>query len=107
MPPPDSISSDIITAATFLAGSILVYLGNLNAGYATFGAEQQADVRAGFQRRGRIALSAFVAAVLTVAVALASSWHDSRCLLVISVALLGVAFLGGIVSAVMLVAEIG
>ena len=107
MPTPDSISSDIITAATFLAGSILVYLGNLNSGFAAFGREEQGYVRRGFRRRAWVALSAFVTSVLTVAAALASAWFDSSCLMVMSAALLAVAFLGGIASAFMLVAELG
>jgi hypothetical protein len=107
MPAPDSTASDIITAATFLAGSILVYLGNLTSGFGTYAAEQQADVRASFQRRARIALAAFVASVTTVAAALASAWFDSDGLLAASVVLLSLSFFGGIASVVMLVAEIG
>jgi hypothetical protein len=106
MPAPDSAASDIITAATFLAGSILVYLGNLNSGFGTYAAEQQADIRAGFQRRARVALAAFVAAVATVAAALASAWFDSNGLLAVSVVLLGASFAGSIASVIMLAAEI-
>jgi hypothetical protein len=107
MPTPDSAASDIISAATFLAGSILVYLGNLNSGFGTYAAEQQADVRESFQRRAFVGLAAFVAAITTVAAALASAWFDSNGLLTVSVVLLGVSFLGGIASVIMLVAEIG
>jgi hypothetical protein len=106
MPTPDSVASDIIAAATFLAGSILVYLGNLNSGFGTYTAEQQADVRVSFQRRAVVALAAFLASVTTVAAALASAWLDSNGLLTVSVVLLGLSFLGGIASAIMLVAEI-
>ncbi len=106
MPEPDSISGDIITAGTFLAGLLLVYVGNLNTSYGAFNTEQQSDVRRGFQVRAWAAFAAFVVSVLSVGLALGSSWYDCPSLLLASVILLVIVFIGGIISALMMVLEI-
>lgn len=106
MPEPDSISGDIITAGTFLAGLLLVYIGNLNTGYGSFTTEQQSDVRGAFQAKAWAGFGAFFLSVVSVALALGSSWYDCKPLLLASVVLLLIVFVGGIVAAYMMVREI-
>jgi len=103
--PRDNLPSDVITAATFLAGSILVYLGNVNINLRTLTRDQQRKALALHQRRAKFAFGAFVLSVGAVGFALASSYYQCIGPFWISVGLLFFAFLGGVYSVFMLTRE--
>jgi hypothetical protein len=106
VPTPDSISGDIISAGTFLAGLILVYLGNLATGYGSYTADQQSAVRVKFRRKAAAAFWGVVISIISVAFALASAWFDCAYFLLASVGLLAIIFVCGIVFAFLTFQEI-
>jgi hypothetical protein len=61
----------IFTGGTALAGLILVFLGALLTSFDGYGAEGQSAVRRKYQHRAWLALSGFVAALISATLALA------------------------------------
>jgi hypothetical protein len=106
MPTPDSIAGDIITAATFMSGLVLLYLQSLVAHYTSYDATQQGAVKGSHQARGWLAFFAFICSGITVGLALGSEWTDDSVLLWWSVGFLGVVFASGVIAALMMVLEI-
>ena len=74
------VASDVVTAATALAGLILVYVGSVSTGYATYDPQQQHAVRAVFRRRAWIAVGGFLIAILSAGCAVLGKWLHNECL---------------------------
>jgi hypothetical protein len=85
------IASDVVTAATALAGLILVYVGSVVTGYATYDPQQQHAVRAAFRRRAWIAIVGFLIAILSAACAVLGKWLHNECAASAAIVLLLVA----------------
>jgi hypothetical protein len=81
---PIEIAGDVVTGATALAGLILVYLGSVAAGYASFQREQQGAVRRSFAFRAWFSFAGMVLAISAAMLALMASgctilaWQDQR-----------------------------
>ncbi len=65
----DTLASQLLPAATALAGLILVFLGGVFNAYESYDTEQKSAVRAKYQLRGWLAFSGFVLALFAAAVA--------------------------------------
>jgi hypothetical protein len=101
-----AVAGDVVTAATALAGLILVYLGSISASYGGFSSEQQNSVRASHQRRAWLAFVGFVFALVSAALAVTGKWIGIPCMETIAVVFLLITFLWGIGSALSTVLEI-
>jgi hypothetical protein len=101
-----NVAGDVVTAATALAGLILVYLGSVATSFASFEKTQQSSVRASHQRRVWIAFVGLLFALASAAFAVIGKWIGSECCANVAVALLFIAFLWGIASALMTVLEV-
>jgi hypothetical protein len=106
MPAPDSVTSDIITAATFMAAIILGYLANLNLSFGSLSKEAQSFTVASSRKVAWRAFWGFLFSTLSVGSALLASWLDAPLLLLIAIVLLGVVFAGGVIIAYVMVNEI-
>jgi hypothetical protein len=73
------LGSDVVTAGAALAGLILVYLGAVATGYASFEASQQRAVRTAFARRAWFAFTGIMFCLFSVAFAIIGKWWVSTC----------------------------
>jgi hypothetical protein len=105
---PDSIemASDVITAATALAGLILVYLGAVAAGFAGYGREQQTAVRGRFRIRAWLAFVGILFSILSAALAVVGKWLKSECSVSAAIVLLLLSLVWGIGAAFMTARDI-
>ena len=88
----DETFGHLLTAASALAGLILVFLGQSVSAYDGFEADAQGAVRTKYQRRARLAFAGLMSALVSVAVALISIWWSPSCFLPIAVLGVAVAF---------------
>lgn len=100
------IVGEVVTAATALAGLILVYLGSLASAFDGFEPDQKSSVRRRFTWRAWLAFVGMVVAILAGALAIVGGWLSVPCLAGAAVALLLIAFLWGIALALLTVLEI-
>ena len=100
------IDAEAPCAGTALAGLILVYLGSIAASYASFDKTQQGSVRNSHQRRSWLAFTGLAFALVSAALAIIGKWIGSECSATVAVLLLFIAFLWGIISALMTVLEV-
>ena len=101
-----ALAGDVLAGATALAGLILVYLGSLAAGYATYDTTQQPAVRPSFQRRAWFGFIGLTVAIVAAALALTGKWAGVDWMAAASAILLIVAFAWGIATALLTVLEI-
>jgi hypothetical protein len=103
---PISFAGDVLAGSTALAGLILVYLGSLAAGYAAYDTTQQPAVRPSFQRRAWFGFVGLAVAILAAAFALTAKWAGVNWMASTAAILLLVAFVWGILTALLTVLEI-
>lgn len=101
-----ALAGDVLAGATALAGLILVYLGSLAAGYATYDTTQQPAVRPSFQRRAWFGFAGLAVAIAAAVLALGGKWSGADWMATTSAVLLLVAFGWGISTALLTVLEI-
>ena len=69
-----SLTGDVIAAGTALAGLVLVYLGSVSAGYASYERDQQRTVRAVYQRKAWFAVGGILLSILASGIAVLAKW---------------------------------
>lgn len=102
-----SIAGESVTAATALAGLILVYLGSLAASFGTFQPQERKAVVASFQKRAWIAFAGLVFAIISAALCVIGKWLPNECVADVGTAFLLVSFVWGIGIAFVTAREIG
>lgn len=101
-----ALSGDVIAAGTALGGLILVYLGSVAAGYASYEKTQQSAVRAVFQRRAWFAFIGILFALVSSGLALAAKWSGGVCLATASIIILLLALAWAIIASLLIALEI-
>jgi hypothetical protein len=101
-----ALTGDVIAGGAALAGLILVYLGNVTAGYAGFDAGAQRTVRASFQRRAWFAVAGIALAIGASGAALIGKWLSDVCLAGAAAVLLALALIWAIFTAVLTALEV-
>ena len=85
---------------------MLVYLGSVAAGYATFEKAQQVTVRGAFQLRAWFAFVGMVLAILSAMLALVGKWAHNHCMAAAALIVILIALLWGIAVAFLTAKEI-
>jgi hypothetical protein len=93
MPSAVNVAGDVASAATALAGLILVFLGAIASSFASYQKQEQASVRSRFQLRAWLAFVGFVLALLSAALAVAGRWLALECAALLAIVLLFVALI--------------
>ena len=101
-----SLSGDVIAAGTALAGLILVYLGSVAAGYASFETTQQPSVRSAYQRRAWFAVTGIILSIAASGTAIAAKWLANVCIAGASVVTLALALIWAAVTAILIALEV-
>lgn len=102
-----AIMSQVFNGATALAGLLLVFLGNILAGFERYEAEERGSVRDKFKRRAHVSFTGFLAALISAALALLFNWCPTDCLFVESLVALTVSFGSVIVAGWISIKDIG
>ncbi|MEH6718941.1 MAG: hypothetical protein V7704_08690 [Aurantimonas endophytica] len=100
-------SGETVTAATALAGLILVYLGSLAASFGTFQPQEQKTVRPRYQKRAWVAFAGLAIALLSASLGVLGKWLPNECMANAAVIILLVAFAWGIGIALLTAQEVG
>ncbi|HTV90140.1 MAG TPA: hypothetical protein VME41_14090 [Stellaceae bacterium] len=103
----EHVADQVLAAGAALAGLLLVFLGNAQAGYEGYPTDAQSDVRAKYMARGWLAFAAFASAIIACGLSLAFYWDRCESTVSGAAALLGVAFLLGLIAALITVLDIG
>lgn len=106
MPSALEITGDIASAATALAGLILVFIGTASTSFDAYEKQEQHAVRSRYQSRAWIAFIGFAFALLSAVFALLGKWLSQQCLSLLAIALLFVAFIFALFAALSAVREI-
>jgi len=88
-----SVSGEVVTAGTALAGLILIYIGSLVTAFGAYQATEQKSVRFKFVSRAWIVFVGFFLALLAAGLAVLGKWITSPCVGNVSVWVLLFAFL--------------
>lgn len=101
-----SIAGETVTAATALAGLILVYLGSVAASYGGYQPTERKSVKGSFQRRAWIAFVGLVLALIAAALGVLGKWLPNECVADAGTILLLVSFVWGVGIALVTTLEI-
>lgn len=101
-----AVAGEVVTAATALAGLILVYLGGLATAYGTFEATEKKSVKGRYQKRAWLAFVGLSFALVAAVLGVIGKWTQSGCIANASVVLLMVSFIWGLVIALLTVHEV-
>jgi hypothetical protein len=101
-----SAAGEVVTAATALAGLILVYLGALVTAYGAFQPQERKAVKGRFQTRAWIAFAGFGLALLSAGAGVVGKWLPSECIADAAIILFMIAFLWGLLIAFLTAREI-
>ena len=101
-----SVVSEVVGAATALAGLILVYLGSLVASFASFAPQEKRSVRAKHQRRAWLAFAARLLSLLAALLGVLAKWLPCEWVADTAVILLFVSFVGASLTALITVLEL-
>ena len=74
-----SVSGEIVTAGTALAGLILIYIGALVTSYGSFAATEQKSVKGKFQQRAWLAFVGLVLSLLAATLAIIGKSVNDCC----------------------------
>lgn len=102
-----SITSEIVTSATALAGLVLVYLGGLANSFGSFEATERRAASSRFQRRAWVAFAGLILALVTAALGVLGKWLPNECIADSATVLLLISFAWGAGIALMTTLEIG
>jgi NAD/NADP transhydrogenase beta subunit len=103
---PVSVTDDVVAGTTALAGLILVYLGNVASGLASFEEDERGAVRATYRFRAWFAFAGMVIAIVSTMLAITAKWSNSACIAVWAIVLLFLALFWGIALAFLTAREI-
>jgi phosphatidylglycerophosphate synthase len=102
MPSAVNVAGEVASAATALAGLLLVFLGLISNSYGAYQAQERGTVRARYQMRAWFAFVGFVLALLSALLALVGKWLANDCAAIVALAVLAVsvvwAFFAGLLS---------
>lgn len=101
-----SLAGDIIAAGTALGGLILVYLGSVATGYASYEKTQQGAVRGAFQRRAWFAFVGMILALSSSGIAIAAKWTGSSCVATLAIVALSLTLIWTAVASLLVAYEI-
>jgi hypothetical protein len=101
------ISGDITAAASALAGLLLVYIGSLSASFATYQPTERRAVVSSYKRRAWFAFIGLAIFLVTVVLSLFGKLLVVPCLVLAALALLIIATIWTLVTAIFTVQEIG
>ena len=101
-----TVAGEVASAATALAGLILVYLGSISASFGSYDFTQKGAVRASHRRRAWLALVGFIVSLLAAVLAILSKWLPCETLADVAVIALFLAFFGAAISALLTVLEL-
>lgn len=101
-----AVAGEVVGASTALAGLILVYMGSLATGFGAFQPQEQKSVRGRYLTRAWIAFVGMAFALTAAALGVLGKWFASECIANASVIFLLIAFIWGVVIAVLTVREI-
>jgi hypothetical protein len=82
------ISGDLTAASAALAGLILVFLGSTATSFESYQKQEQASVRARYQRRAWLAFTGLVLCLVALLLSLLGGWLAQECMVLGSLALL-------------------
>jgi hypothetical protein len=100
------LAGDVIAASAALAGLILVYLGAVASGYASFEKTQQGSVRASFQRRAWFAVVGILFSVAACGSAALAKWLANACVAGASLVLFALTLFWAALSAILIALEV-
>jgi hypothetical protein len=100
------VAGDVATAASAMAGLILVFIGAISSSFDSYQKVEQKAVLARYQRRAWLAFSGFVLALLSTLSALIAKWRVWECAAETSFALLFAALIIVLAAAFFAVKEI-
>jgi len=103
---PTESAGDVVTGATALAGLILVYLGSVASGYASFERDQQDTVRRSYEFRAWFGFAGMVFAISAAVLALLGKWLQSEGVAGAASVLLLIALIWGVAIALLTAREI-
>jgi hypothetical protein len=101
-----SIAGEVVTAATALAGLILVYLGSLASDYASYQPQEKKTVKPKIQKRALVSFVGLIISLSSAFLGVIGKWIPSENVSDVSTMLLLVAFAWGAWIAYMTFAEI-
>jgi membrane protein YqaA with SNARE-associated domain len=101
------LAGDVVTAATALAGLLLVFMGAVAASFDSYQPQERKAVAGRYQRRAWFAFIGFVLAILSAVLALLAKWLHIECLAVTALAFLAIGFVWALLAAFFSVREIG
>lgn len=99
-------SGDLASAATALAGLLLVFLGAVSAAFASYEKTQQRAVLGKYRTRAFLAFAGFILSLVAAGLAIAAKLLASKCLVIAAVCVLALAIVPVVVAAVLTVMEI-
>jgi hypothetical protein len=102
----EHVADQVLTAGAALAGLLLVFLGNALTQFQSFATTAQGTVRAKYMSRGWFAFAAFACALIACGLSLGFYWDRCDSTIAAAAALLGFAFLIGLVAALITVLDI-
>jgi uncharacterized membrane protein len=101
-----SVTSEMVTASTAMAGLVLVYIGTLVASYSTFEPQEKRTVRNRFLIRAYLALFGMFLAVVSATLGILAKWSNNENAADAGVVILLVAFCWGLLVAYLTIREL-
>jgi hypothetical protein len=101
-----SLTGDVIAGGAALAGLILVYLGSVSAGYASYDKQDRGPVRGSYQHRAWFAVVGITLAIAASGMALLGKWLSHICLAGSGVVFLALALVWVVATAVLVATEV-
>jgi hypothetical protein len=100
------VAGDVATAASAMAGLVLVFIGAISSSFDSYQKAEQRAVLARYRRRAWFAFAGFVLALLSTLSALIAKWRTWECAAEASLMLLFVALIIVLAAAFFAVREI-
>jgi hypothetical protein len=101
-----SVSGEVVTAGTALAGLILIYIGSLATSYGGYQPQEQKSVLLRFLGRAWLAFVGFFLSLLAAALSIIGKWLGSACTADVAVWVLLLAFVWTVFATVQAIREI-
>jgi hypothetical protein len=101
-----AVSGEVVTAATALAGLILVYIGSLASAYGAFQPQEQKTVRGGYLTRAWLSFVGMAFALAAAMLGVLGKWLSNGCISNAAIVILLLAFVWGAAIAILTVREI-
>jgi len=100
------IAGDVMSAATFLGGLLLVFVGATATAFDSYDSVAKSSVLSTYKRRGWFALAGFLLALASASLAFFGKWYESSCLIIWASVCLGVSFVAVVIAAISTVLDI-